>query len=319
LYLREVLVLIRSRSIALVLVFLLPVSALAGSLGNTSSKKGLATAATAKAVPANELFGGVKQPAPIAPRAIGFYSHGCLAGAVALPVDGPAWQVMRLSRNRNWAHPALITVIERLANEARDKDGWPGLLVGDISQPRGGPMLSGHASHQIGLDADIWLNPMPPRTLTPEERENLQPRPVVKNRKEIDPSVWTEAHAKLIKRAANYPEVERIFVHPPIKKALCDWELAQPGSHAWLAKVRPYYNHTFHFHVRIKCPTGSDDCRDQPMPEPSDGTGCGQELAYWFSDKPWGRNPNPLAPKPHTHNVMMSALPNECRAVLSID
>jgi hypothetical protein len=71
---------------------------------------------------------------------------------------------------------------------------------------------------------------------------------VVKNHKEIDPSFWTEAHAKLIKRAASYPEVERIFVHPPIKKALCDWELAQPGSHAWLAKVRPYYNHTFHFH-----------------------------------------------------------------------
>jgi penicillin-insensitive murein endopeptidase len=314
--LSEVLVQTRLRYIAFLLVLLTPLSALAGSLGDVTSKKGLATP---KPVPANELFGNVKEPAPIGPRAIGFYSHGCLAGAVALPVDGPAWQVMRLSRNRNWAHPALIAVIERLANDAKEKDGWPGLLVGDISQPRGGPMLSGHASHQIGLDADIWLNPMPPRTLTPEERENLQPRPVVKNRTEIDPSVWTEAHAKLIKRAASYPEVERIFVHPPIKKALCDWVLTQPGTHAWLAKVRPYYNHTFHFHVRIKCPSGSDDCRDQPMPEPSDGTGCGPELAYWYSDKPWGRNPNPLAPKPHTRNVMMSALPNECRAVLSID
>jgi penicillin-insensitive murein endopeptidase len=309
-------VLIRLYHIALLLVLLLPVPVLAGSNDNTHLRKGLATA---KPVPANELFGSVKEPAPIEARAIGFYSHGCLAGAVALPVDGPAWQVMRLSRNRNWAHPALIAVIERLANEAREKDGWPGLLVGDISQPRGGPMLSGHASHQIGLDADIWLNPMPSRTLTPDERENLQPRPVVKNRKEIDPSVWTEAHAKLIKTAASYPEIERIFVHPPIKKALCDWELAQPGSHTWLAKVRPYYNHTFHFHVRIKCPSGSGGCRDQPLPEPSDGTGCGAELAYWFSDKPWGRNPNPLAPKPHTRTVMMSALPAECRAVLSID
>jgi penicillin-insensitive murein DD-endopeptidase len=306
----------RFRHIVLLLVLLSPLAALAGSADNTNLRKGLATA---KPVPANELFGNVKEPAPIGARAIGFYSHGCLAGAVALPVDGPSWQVMRLSRNRNWAHPALIGVIERLANEAQAKDGWPGLLVGDISQPRGGPMLSGHISHQIGLDADIWLNPMPSRTLTGDERETLQPRPVVKNRKEIDPSVWTEAHAKLIKRAANYPEVERIFVHPPIKKALCDWELSQPGSHSWLAKVRPYYNHTFHFHIRIKCPAGSDNCRDQPMPEPSDGTGCGAELAYWYSDKPWGRNPNPLAPRPRTHNLMMSALPAECQAVLSLD
>ena len=141
--------------------------------------------------------------------------------------------------------------MERLGSDAREKEGWPGLLVGDMSQPRGGPMLSGHASHQIGLDADIWLNPMPSRTLTRQEREHMEPRSVVKNRKEIDRSVWTEANARLIRRAASYPEVARIFVNPPIKKALCDWGLAQSGSQAWLAKVRPYYNHTYHFHVRI--------------------------------------------------------------------
>ena len=59
----------------------------------------------------------------------------------------------------------MIKLIERLSREAA-ADGWPGLLLGDISQPRGGPMLSGHASHQIGLDADIWLNPMPNRKLS---------------------------------------------------------------------------------------------------------------------------------------------------------
>ena len=113
--------------------------------------------------------------------------------------------------------------MKRLATEAKAEDGWPGLLVGDLSQPRGGPMLSGHASHQIGLDADIWLTPMPDRKLSRSEREEMAARPVVKNRKEIDPAVWTNAHAKLIRRAASYPEVERIFIHPPIKKALCDW------------------------------------------------------------------------------------------------
>jgi penicillin-insensitive murein DD-endopeptidase len=289
--------------------------AVAGSDGDGDRQKGLAAA---KAVPAKELFGSVKEPAPLSPRSIGFYSHGCLAGAVALPVNGPAWQVMRLSRNRNWAHPALLNLIEKLAKDARAKDGWPGLLVGDISQPRGGPMLTGHASHQIGLDADIWLTPMPSHVLTAKEREDMEPQSVVKSRTQIDRSVWTEAHARLIKRAASYPEVMRIFVHPPIKKALCDWGLAQPGSHAWLAKVRPYYNHTYHFHVRIRCPKDSEDCKDQPMPEPPDGTGCGAELAYWYSQKPWAKLPPPGGPKPPVRELMMSALPNECRAILSI-
>ena len=123
--------------------------------------------------PAKELFGAAKTPAPMAARAIGFYAKGCLAGGAALPIDGPAWQAMRLSRNRNWGHPELVALVEKLAIEAKAHDGWPGLLVGDISQPRGGPMLTGHASHQVGLDADIWLTPMPDRRLTEKEREDL--------------------------------------------------------------------------------------------------------------------------------------------------
>ncbi len=110
--------------------------------------------------PARELFGRKTKPVPLAARSIGGYAKGCLAGAVALPINGPTWQVMRLSRNRNWGHPLLIAFLERLAQGAK-KVGWNGLLVGDMSQPRGGPMLTGHASHQIGLDADIWLTPMP--------------------------------------------------------------------------------------------------------------------------------------------------------------
>ena len=123
--------------------------------------------------PAKVLFGAAKTPAPLAARAIGFYAKGCLAGAAALPIDGPAWQAMRLSRNRNWGHPELVGLVEKLAIEAKAHDGWPGLLVGDLSQPRGGPMLTGHASHQVGLDADIWLTPMPDRRLTEKEREDL--------------------------------------------------------------------------------------------------------------------------------------------------
>lgn len=273
--------------------------------------------------PAKALFGAVKEPAPLRAQAIGGYARGCLAGGVALPVDGPNWQAMRLSRNRNWGHPNLVRLVERLANEARRYDGWPGLLVGDLSQPRGGPMPFGHASHQIGLDADIWLTPMPDRRLTRTEREEKVALSMVKNRKEIDPSAWSDAQARLIRRAAQYPEVERIFVHPPIKRALCQFAARDGGPDGWLAKVRPYYGHTFHFHIRMRCPSGSDNCRDQPPARPKDGTGCGEELAYWYSDKLWGKPLPPGSPPPKPAKpprpMTLAQLPAECRAVLSIE
>ena len=275
-------------------------------------------AAPSDKIPAKELFGKIKTPAPLAARAIGFYAKGCLAGAAALPVNGPAWQAMRLSRNRVWGHPKLILLIERLAKEAKAQDSWNGLLIGDLSQPRGGPMLTGHASHQIGLDADIWLTPMPDRTLTPKEREDIQAQSVILSRTHVNPRVWTESHAKLIKRAASYPEVARIFVHPPIKKALCEWA---KGNRSWLAKVRPYYGHTYHFHIRMRCPGDNPSCVNQPIPAPVDGTGCSQELSYWFSDRPWAPEKpprkKPPPPKP-AKPLMLSNLPSDCRGLLNI-
>ncbi|MGH6874722.1 MAG: penicillin-insensitive murein endopeptidase [Aestuariivirgaceae bacterium] len=267
--------------------------------------------------PAKELFGKVTTPAPLTARSIGFYAKGCLAGASKLAVNGPAWQGMRLSRNRLWGHPKLIALIERLAREAKDSDGWPGLLIGDLSQPRGGPMLTGHASHQIGLDADIWLTQMPSRILTDKEREDLQATTVILDRTHVNPKVWTEAHAKLIKRAASYSEVARIFVHPPIKRALCDWA---KGDRSWLAKVRPYYGHTYHFHIRMKCPADNPGCTNQPMPGPRDGTGCGEELSYWLGEKPWApEHPPKKAPKPKpSRPLLLSNLPSDCRGILNI-
>ncbi len=167
--------------------------------------------------PARELFGRKTTPDPTTPRSIGFYSHGCLAGAVALPINGQTWQVMRLSRNRNWGHPKLIAFLERLAANAK-KVGWNGLLVGDMSQPRGGPMLTGHSSHQIGLDADIWFTPMPDHKLSREEREFMLATMMVRDdRLDVDPKVWTPTHTELIRVAAEDPAVERIFVNAAIK------------------------------------------------------------------------------------------------------
>jgi len=267
--------------------------------------------------PAKKLFGYIKGVANMPPKAIGFYSKGCLAGAVEMPKTGPAWQVMRLNRNRNWGHPDLIALLQRLAIESK-ADGWNGLLVGDMSQPRGGPMLAGHASHQTGLDTDIWLTPMPDRVLTFKERKEMSAVSMVLDRKRINPKRWTERRARLIRRAASYKEVQRLFVHPPIKKALCDWSKGQKDR-SWLAKVRAYYGHKYHFHLRMRCPEGQKGCKAQAEPAPKDGTGCGAELAYWMSDQPWRKaKPRKPAKKQKPRKLRMLAdLPAQCRAVIT--
>ena len=264
------------------------------------------------ATPAKELFGRKPLPAALPPQPIGFYAHGCIAGAVALPINGPAWQVMRLSRNRNWGHPDLIALLERVAGKAHKSAGWPGLLVGDMSQPRGGPMLTGHASHQIGLDADIWLTPMPNRQLSREEREETSAVMMVrKDRLDIDPNTWTPTHLSVIRGAAQEPQVERIFVNAAIKKALCR---EAKGDRSWLSKVRPMYGHDYHFHIRMKCPAGSAHCESQPPPNEGEGCSAG-DLAYWFSDAVLHPKPPAKPPKPKPP-LTMANLPAECRQVL---
>ncbi len=272
--------------------------------------------------PAKFYFGAMQGPAPLKARAIGSYAKGCLAGGAALPVDGPSWQVMRLSRNRNWGHPELIDFLQDLAKDAPGL-GWRGLLVGDLAQPRGGPMLSGHASHQIGLDADIWLTEMPDRRLTKTEREEISAISMLKGRldvkgadRSVDPAKWTETRARLIRRAASDKRVARIFVNPTIKKALCDFENGKDRS--WLRTVRPWWGHHYHFHVRLACPRGSKGCKNQNPPPPGDG--CGKELTYWLSDKPWvpkkPKDPNKKKQVVKKRLMKLAALPNDCRQVL---
>lgn len=259
---------------------------------------------------AKELFGAQKLPAATAPQSFGFYSKGCFSGGMAIAKDGPHWQAMRLSRNRRWGHPQLIATLERLSREAA-QDGWNGLLVGDISQPRGGPMLTGHASHQIGLDADIWFTPMPSRRFTNSERENVSAVSMLKGDSlYVDDRKWTPAHEAVLRRAASYSQVERILVHPGIKKKLCD---TVRGDRSWLRKVRPFWGHYYHFHLRIACPAGSTGCKAQAAPPPGDG--CDKSLDWWFTDEPWRPAKGPAKPK--ARDVMtIAALPSACRSVL---
>ncbi len=267
------------------------------------------------AKPAKELFGGVQLPSNSEAEPHGFYAKGCMSGAVALPTDGPTWQAMRLSRNRRWGNPQMIALLEQFSRDAA-RLGWgSGILVGDISQPRGGPMLSGHASHQIGLDADIWFTPKPERNLSPEERESLPFTSMLDKSKflTVDPRKWTNTHAKVVMKAASYPQVERVFVNPAIKKKLCDtWT----GDRSLLGKVRPVYGHDEHFHIRLHCPAGGSGCKKQaPV---AAGDGCDKSLAWWFTKEPWAPpkpdpNKKPTKPRP----VMLSDLPKACAAVLA--
>ena len=262
---------------------------------------------------AKELFGRKVLPAAMPTRVVGFYAKGCIAGAEALPINGETWQVMRLSRNRYWAHPGMVALLKRLADKAHKEAGWPGILVGDMSQPRGGPMFTGHASHQVRLDADIWLTPMPKRQLSRNEREEMSAVMMVRaDRLDVDPSVWTPNHLAVIRAAAQEPSVQRVFVNAAIKKALCR---EAKGDRGWLSKVRPMYGHDYHFHIRIKCPSGAGECEGQPEPLASEGCSA-RDLAYWFKDSVLHPKPPKVPPKPKPP-MTLAQMPAACRQVLA--
>ena len=263
--------------------------------------------------PAKELFGRTSNASRHQPEAIGTYAKGCVAGAVQLAETGPTWQAMRLSRNRNWGHPEMISYIQRLSQSAL-RAGWKGLYVGDIAQPRGGPMLTGHASHQVGLDADIWMLPPSSLNLSRAQRENLSSISIRSKDQRSVNSNWTRSHHEILKAAASDPAVARIFVTAAAKLQMCKDE--PRGDRAWLRKIRPWWGHHYHFHVRLNCPAGSRNCQEQaPMPA---GDGC-KDAVWWVTDalKP----PDPNAPKPPPKKkkppITLSSLPQSCTQVLN--
>jgi penicillin-insensitive murein DD-endopeptidase len=262
---------------------------------------------------ASTLFSEKKLPSAGAPHPIGFYSAGCLAGGEPLALQAPHWQVMRPSRNRYWGHPELIQFIERLADNVAKHTDWPGILIGDMAQPRGGPLPSGHASHQIGLDVDIWLHAMPPKPYTRGEADNVPMTGLVADdNKTLDPKLWQPAHAVLIKMAAKQQEVERVFVNPAIKKELCRAKTASDED--WMPKVRPWYGHDDHMHVRLKCPSDTPSCREQaPIPE---GDGCDKSLDAWFSKGNLAIEERLKTQAPSKRHVLMRDLPFACTALL---
>jgi penicillin-insensitive murein endopeptidase len=269
------------------------------------------TAGPRSTIEAKRLFGAETLPSTQTPAAFGGYANGCLAGGMELEETGPTWQAMRLSRNRNWAHPEMIDVIKKLSAFAASQPGWEGLYVGDLSQPRGGPMLTGHRSHQSGLDADIWM--LPPRSLklSKTQRENISSISTRRAKGAYVNENWTRGHHEILKAVAKDPRVERIFVFPGAKVQMCDDET---GDRSYLRKIRPWWGHHYHFHMRIACPKGARGCVSQSPPPP--GNGCAEA-------REWQRNilnpppPDKDAPKTQPRKELLLAdLPAQCKAVL---
>jgi penicillin-insensitive murein endopeptidase len=284
--------------------------------------RGKTKTAKAPVQDARQLFSAKKLPAAMPASSIGFYAAGCLAGAEALPRSGATWDVMRLSRNRAWGTPRLVDYIKHLSVRAH-ADGWTKVLIGDMSMPRGGPMPTGHASHNIGLDADLWLRPgLADRPLTDAERESWGANSVLQiDSNKLDPKVWTPEHGAFVRDAAQDPNVTRIFVTPAIKQYLCARKDPNGGDTEWLRKLRPCdgnvcEGHDDHIHVRLSCTKGDTACKGQAEPAPGDG--CGAEvtdaLRAVAKDPPYNsKPPGPFTPKAP---FALSRLPKACIAVL---
>lgn len=284
-----------SRLILALAVLALPAAARAGSTAEDWAQIG---------VPAHA--GGLPGA-----QSIGGYTNGCVSGAVALPLQDTGYQVMRLSRHRYYGHPELIHFIHELGAGAAGRQLGT-LLIGDLGQPRGGPTLSGHRSHQTGLDVDIWFLLAPEasrRLLSADEREHWSAPAMVDLRTDRMLSQWTPAHARLLELAAGHPDVDRVFVNPAIKRALCTQRTRADAN--WLRKIRPWWKHEDHFHVRLKCPPGNAYCDAQePLPA---GDGCDASLNWWFSAEakaPAKGKPTPAPPPP--------PLPALCEQLLNI-
>ena len=262
-------------------------------------------------IQAKQLFGAQARSSQQSSAPFGSYSKGCVAGAVQLPETGPTWQAMRLSRNRNWGYPEVIDYIKDLSVKAAAQPGWEGLYVGDISQPRGGPMLTGHRSHQLGLDVDIWMLPPKRLNLSVNERESISSISLRRAKGAYVNENWTRQHHEILKAAASDPRVARIFVFPGAKVKMCNDE---KGDRKWLRKIRPWWGHHYHFHVRLNCPKNAKGCINQDAPPPGDGCKDAEEWVQNILNPP---PPDPNAPKPKPRReLVMADLPGQCVDVL---
>lgn len=254
-------------------------------------------------------WANVKSPTSGPAKVYGGYNAGCISGAEELPLIGSGFQVVRTSRNRYYGHPNLNYYIKDLAYRTKKATGLS-LVIEDLSFPRGGPFYSGHNSHQLGLDVDISLK-LISKKVGPAQSEAWHSPSYVNDRKYLKPN-WTADQVKLTSLAADSPYLNRIFVAPAIKKYFCDTNPKAP----WNYKLRAWWGHDDHLHVRLSCPKDSPGCEPQTALNPNDN-GCGGELTWWYSaeaDAQWEEMNKPWPP-----GVLIKSypkLPAQCEALI---
>lgn len=240
-------------------------------------------------------------------RIYGSTGAGCLEGSQQLKEGAQGIQIQRWALNRDYGHPLMIQYLSDLSERTRSL-GLPPLLIGDISQSLGGPYgpKSNHASHNTGIDVDLPFDFALPRKSV-SELANPQDVYIVRGSK--IQKTFTKSIELYIKTAASDPRVDRIFVAPMIKKHMCRLYEGQEHN-GFLHKLRPWFGHQAHMHVRLKCPFDSPECISQ-MPVPQ-GTGCGYELESWFLPPP----PKSTIAKPKVKKERI--LPAKCTQLLKL-
>lgn len=252
----------------------------------------------------------VKQPSKDAAAVYGSYSAGCVAGAVPLEAHAEGLMTVRRGRHRYFGHPSLVEMLRKFGRDvARRRSEL--LLISDLSQPRGGypPPGSEHKSHQNGLDVDIWYKRLEifPGIESLDPTDLHAPKVVAQDGASVNRQYWQHSNADIVLMAASYDEVARIFTHPAVKKEICNIYSKDEPKRRLLRKIRPWWGHDRHFHVRLKCPKGEDGCKDQAPPPR--GSGCDASLEWWFSDEAKELASQPKKP------YIPPELPAECAAL----
>ncbi|WOT05545.1 penicillin-insensitive murein endopeptidase [Shewanella youngdeokensis] len=251
----------------------------------------------------------VRAPYNSRAAAVGSYANGCLAGAKALPLSGVGFQVIRTERQRYYGHPLLISFINDFSQQLY-QENHQDILIADMSMPRGGNFSHGHASHQIGLDVDIWFK-LADKPLTPAQREQPLPLDMINTKQfSLDGQQWLPAHTRMLQVAAQDQRVARIFVSPVIKQHLCRLPLSDDR---WLEKIRPWWGHTYHMHVRLHCPADDSSCQEQAaIPK---GNGC-NELGWWKQQMAQPATPIAKKDKPSPKKTKSKVKPQQCALIL---
>ena len=213
------------------------------------------------------LLAGVSHAASYGP-----YSRGCFTNGDSLPESGPGFFSIQRQRDTFHGHPDTVNFVKSLGQKA-EQEKLGVVRVGNIAQKNGGPLYEHSVSHQSGLDVDIGY-------VFSKKKSGEVLVDVLKKDRSINTKLFTKESERLIQLTAQDKKVQRILVNPIIKKKMCETYPDQK----WLRKLRPWWKHTDHMHVRLHCPKDSPECvKQSPVPA---GTGCsGDQFEWWFSQE----------------------------------